>query len=66
MLLYVIKGRNVTVGYKNTAEYGRIDKYFIKKKDGISGYPAPVSIFIPIVDETPVIDKAKVIDFGSL
>lgn len=63
---YVIKGRNLTIGYKETAEYGRIDKYFIKKKENVAGLSAPISIFIPIKDNVLLIDKAKIIDFGSL
>lgn len=57
----VHKGRTLTVGYGSTAEKGRIDKYFINKKPGQPGMPAPVSVFWPESGGTP-----GIIDMGSL
>lgn len=58
---YVLKGNVLTVGWKETAERGRIDRYFVEKKDGVAGMPAPISIFWPESGGEP-----RVIDFGSL
>jgi hypothetical protein len=49
------------MGFKETAERGRIDKYFIAKRRGIAGVPAPLHIFWP---ETG--GKPKLINIGSL
>ncbi|MBI2264924.1 MAG: hypothetical protein HYU64_07100 [Armatimonadetes bacterium] len=57
----VHKGNVFTIGFRETAERGRGDKYFIKKKEGINGMPAPISIFWPENGGDP-----KVIDMGSL
>ncbi|MBI2267285.1 MAG: hypothetical protein HYU64_19325 [Armatimonadetes bacterium] len=57
----VHKGNVMTIGFKETAERGRRDKYFIKKKDGINGMPAPIHIFWPENGGDP-----KVVDMGSL
>jgi hypothetical protein len=57
----VHKGRKVTVGFKETAEYGRIDKYFVAKKEGVAGRPAPLHIFWPDNGDSPVL-----INIGSL
>lgn len=43
----VRKGNPCTVGYEETAEEGRVDKYFIDKKPDVDGMPAPVEIFWP-------------------
>ena len=40
-------GEPITVGWEETAEKGRIDRYFIDKKEGINGMPAPLQIFWP-------------------
>ena len=57
----VHKGRTVQVGYKVTAERGRKDKYFVAKKPGAVGRPAPIHVFFPDGGGAP-----SVIDFGSL
>jgi len=43
----VRKGTPTTVGWEETAEAGRVDKYFIDKKDGVDGMPAPIEVFWP-------------------
>ncbi len=48
------------VGFGPTAQKGKLYKYFIAKKDGIAGMPAPVQVFYPDGGEDPV-----VYDFGS-
>lgn len=57
----VHQGNTVTVGFKETAERGRKDKYFVKKKAGVAGRPAPIIIFWPEGGGAP-----RVLDFGSL
>jgi len=57
----VHKGNTSTVGFKQTAETGRRDKYFLNKNEGVAGRPAPVHIFWPANGSAP-----KVLDFGSL
>ncbi len=57
----VHKGSVSTVGFKEAAERGRRDKYFVKKKDGVNGLPAPIHVFIPEAGGAP-----KIFDFGSL
>ncbi|MBP7283942.1 MAG: hypothetical protein KBA66_20320 [Leptospiraceae bacterium] len=57
----VHKGTFSTVGFKETAEKGRRDKYFIKKKEGLNGMPAPIHVFIPENGGAP-----KIYDFGGL
>ena len=57
----VHKGRVVTIGFKETAERGRIDKYFIAKRRGVAGVPAPLHIFWPEMGGKP-----KLINIGSL
>jgi hypothetical protein len=57
----VHKGTVSTVGFKETAERGRRDKYFVKKKEGVNGMPAPIHVFIPENGGAP-----KIFDFGSL
>jgi hypothetical protein len=57
----VHKGSVSTIGFKETAETGRRDKYFVKKKEGINGLPAPIHVFIPEGGGAP-----KIYDFGSL
>ena len=57
----VHKGRTVQVGYKETAERGRRDKYFVAKREGVKGRPAPVHVFFPADGGAP-----RIIDFGSL
>lgn len=48
------------VGFGPTAQKGKLYKYFIAKKDGISGMPAPIQIFYPEGGGEPI-----VYDFGS-
>ncbi len=57
----VHKGNTLTVGFKETAEKGRKDKYFVKKKEGSTGMPAPIVVFWPEGGGEPV-----VLDMGSL
>ena len=57
----VHEGRSKTVGWKETAEKGRTDKYFVNKKDDVEGRPAPIAVFIPADGGDP-----KIIGFGSL
>ena len=57
----VHKGRTVTVGFKETAEKGRTDKYFVAKKEGAAGRPAPLHVFWPEGGGAP-----KLINIGSL
>jgi hypothetical protein len=35
------------IGFKETAEAGKVVDYFIAKKQGVNGMPAPVKIFFP-------------------
>ncbi|MFO0580329.1 MAG: hypothetical protein U1A78_40670 [Polyangia bacterium] len=35
------------IGFQQTAEKGKVSDYFVAKKDGASGMPAPVKIFFP-------------------
>lgn len=57
----VHKGTVTTVGFADTAEKGRTDKYFCPKREGVAGMPAPVHVFWPEAGGDP-----KIIDFGSL
>jgi len=57
----VHKGNTTTIGYGPTAEKGRTDKYFINKKEGVAGRPAPIHIFWPADGGDP-----KVVNMGSL
>ncbi len=51
----VHQGNVTTVGYGPTAERGRTDKYFINKKEGVAGRPAPLNVFWPDGGEDPTI-----------
>jgi hypothetical protein len=57
----VHKGRPVTIGFRETAERGRKDKYFVNKKDGVAGRPAPITVFWPEKGGKPTI-----VGMGSL
>lgn len=57
----VHKGREITVGFEETAQKGRIDKYFVNKKEGVNGRPAPIHVFWPEDGGRP-----SIINFGSL
>lgn len=35
------------IGFRETAEKGRVTDYFVAKKEGVNGMPAPVKIFFP-------------------
>ncbi len=48
------------VGFGPTAQKGKLYKYFMMKKDGVDGMPAPIQVFYPENGEDPV-----VYDFGS-
>lgn len=49
------------VGFKETAEAGSVIDYFLAKKDGVAGMPAPVKVFFPNNGGEP-----KVFYIGSL
>lgn len=57
----VHKGREQTVGFQKTAEKGRVDKYFVAKKSGVAGLPAPLHVFWPNDGGDP-----KLVNIGSL
>jgi len=57
----VHKGNVTAIGFKETAERGRTDKYFVGKKDAKNGRPAPIHIFFPENGGEP-----KVVNIGSL
>lgn len=43
-----VRPKNITaIGFGKTAEKGKVVDYFIAKKEGENGMPAPVSIFFP-------------------
>lgn len=48
------------VGFGPTAQKGKLYKYFVAKKDGVNGMPAPIQIFYPEDGSDPL-----VYDFGS-
>jgi hypothetical protein len=56
----VVETGTTGVGFGKTAQKGKLFKYFIAKKEGVNGMPAPVQIFIPEGGGEPVI-----YDFGS-
>lgn len=35
------------IGFRETAEKGRVTDYFVGKREGVNGMPAPVKIFFP-------------------
>jgi hypothetical protein len=45
--------KRTAIGYDNKAEAGRIEDYFVAKKKGANGLPAPVQIFFPADGGTP-------------
>jgi len=57
----VATGRNGTAGFGETAEKGRTDRYFVAKRDGVDGVPAPLHVFFPKDGGKP-----KILDMGSL
>lgn len=56
----VHKGKVLTIGFQETAESGRTDKYFLAKKAGVGGLPAPIHVFWDSQG------KPKVTNMGSL
>ena len=57
----VHKGRVLTIGFRETAERGRVDKYFVAKRKGIAGLPAPLHVFWPEGGGQPTL-----VNIGSL
>ena len=57
----VAMGNVRTIGFKSTAERGRVDRYFVAKRSGVAGLPAPIHIFFPENGGVP-----KIINMGSL
>lgn len=57
----VHKGRDTTIGFGPTAQAGRTDKYFVAKKDGVAGRPAPLHVFFPADGGAPTL-----VNIGSL
>lgn len=49
------------IGFGNTAEAGKVVDYFIGKKSGVAGMPAPVKVFFPANGGAP-----KISYMGSL
>jgi len=43
------------IGFKETAEAGKVVDYFIAKKPGVNGMPAPVKVFFPASGGAPKI-----------
>lgn len=43
----VRKTSTTAIGFRETAEKGKVVDYFVGKKEGVSGMPAPVKIFFP-------------------
>jgi hypothetical protein len=57
-----VRETNVSaIGYAETAEKGKVVDYFIAKKAGVNGMPAPVKIFFPADGSAP-----KISYMGSL
>lgn len=57
----VHKGRESTIGFRETAERGRTDKYFLAKIDPANGRPAPLHVFWPANGGKP-----SIVNMGSL
>ena len=57
----VAKGKNTAVGHGNSAESGRTDRYFVAKREGVTGLPAPIHVFFPKDGIKP-----KIVNMGSL
>jgi len=56
----VHKGKVMAIGFQETAETGRTDKYFLAKKAGVGGLPAPIHVFWDSQG------KPKIVNMGSL
>lgn len=57
----VRKNKVTAIGFKETGEKGEEYSYFINKKAGVNGMPAPVNIFFPADGSAP-----KISYMGSL
>lgn len=57
----IAKTHLTAVGYGGTAEKGRVYVFYIKKKRGIKGPPAPIHVFYPDDGSAP-----KVFNMGGL
>jgi len=57
----VRKNKVTAIGFKETGENGTEYSYFISKKEGVNGMPAPVNIFFPADGSAP-----KISYMGSL
>jgi len=57
----VRQGNEITLGIGPTAESGRTDSYFIAKRAGVAGIPAPIVVFFPDNKSEP-----KITNLGSL
>jgi len=57
----VAKGKNSGVGFGDTAEAGRSDRFFVAKRNGVVGLPAPIVVFFPVDGGEP-----KIVNMGSL
>ena len=57
----VHQGNTFTVRAGSSAELDRTDKYFVAKRSGVAGLPAPVEVFFPSQGGAP-----SLINFGSL
>lgn len=53
------KGPPRTIGSGASAEKGRVDKYFIKKKPDINGMPAPIHVFLPDQGEPSILNMGS-------
>lgn len=64
----VEKGKPIEIPWKISGskiveqKKGSRDKYFVQKKDGVAGMPAPIVVFMAVDKETPPL----IIDMGSL
>jgi hypothetical protein len=50
-----------TIGFQETSERGIVFKYFVNKKEGEAGRPAPIHVFFPSSGGEP-----KLVNIGSL
>ncbi len=57
----VQRGQVTTIGFQDSGERGRVDKYFIAKLPGVTGRPAPIDVFFPESGGNP-----SLVNFGSL
>jgi hypothetical protein len=56
----VVLTGTTAVGFKETASKGKLYKYFVAKKEGVTGMPAPIQVFFPEGGGEPVL-----YDWGS-